>query len=301
MTYKPFPEQAKQIKISLYLTGGKGLSVLMSLASIKAISLSVIIGKDGNISNDRSEEIISFCQNKKIPFSIYPQTQSEPFHYAIAAGWQRMIHGVNPERLIIFHDSLLPRYRGFAPLVTALLNFDTRIGVTALKGVAEYDKGDIYAQESIQINYPIKISEAIDKIAVLYGQLAEKIVRKIINNSLHDATPQDEALATYSLWRDENDYRIDWNQSAEHILHFINCVGHPYKGASTLMNGNLVRIKSASLAPDLIIENRTSGKVIYFDGDVPVVVCGNGLLRLSEIETDSMQSIKIDKFRTRFE
>jgi methionyl-tRNA formyltransferase len=57
--------------------------------------------------------------------------------------------------LVVFHDSILPQYRGFNPLVSALINGDSRVGVTAM-GTDEFDKGDIIGQRTIAINIPSK-------------------------------------------------------------------------------------------------------------------------------------------------
>jgi len=75
---------------------------------------------------------------------------------------------------------------------------------------------------------------------------------------------QNEEDVTYSLWRDEQDYIIDWSKSAEFIHRFINAVGYPYKGASTLMDGKKIRIIDTEPLPDIEIENRSFGKNIIY-------------------------------------
>ena len=68
----------------------------------------------------------------------------------------------------MFHDSLLPKYRGFAPLVKGLICGETRFGVTALFGASQYDAGDILFQASVGITYPIAISDLITRVADCY-------------------------------------------------------------------------------------------------------------------------------------
>ncbi|EKO3899186.1 methionyl-tRNA formyltransferase, partial [Vibrio metschnikovii] len=125
------------------------------------------------------------------------------------------------------------------------------------------------------------------------------IYELFVENKLK-GVPQDENKATYSLWRDEEDYLIDWSSTAEGIQLKINSLGYPYLGASTTVNNELVRIKKSTLLNDVLIENRIPGKIIFFADGKPVVVCGKGLLRLDEIENNHGKKITITKMRTRF-
>ena len=86
--------------------------------------------------------------------------------YQLAIGWRWLISGT--ENLIVLHDSLLPKYRGFAPLVNSLINGEQEIGVTAIWAGPEFDAGEIIFQEKAGICYPIKIQEAIEIVSGLY-------------------------------------------------------------------------------------------------------------------------------------
>jgi methionyl-tRNA formyltransferase len=111
----------------------------------------------------------------------------------------------------------LPRYRGFAPVVNALINGDRWLGVTALLGGAEYDTGLILGQKKIELIYPVTVRDAILATAPLYQHLMFEILDKYRSMGILRGQAQDERLATYSLWRDESDYRIDWRQSSQKI------------------------------------------------------------------------------------
>ena len=114
-------------------------------------------------------------------------------------------------------------------------------------------------------------------------------------------SPQEEKDATYSLWRDEEDYRIDWNDDAQNIEHFISCVGIPYRGASASLNGAIVRILKAQARKDVKIENRSPGKVIFLELNYPIVVCGTGLLMLTDaIGEDGQSALPLKYFRSKF-
>lgn len=284
--------------IKIFATGLKGLKTVHGIKE-KTEKIIVVIGRDRNVLNDYSEEILDFCKINNIQYTYDSLDNDLDFGLAIAAGWQKMIYDIPSDSLIVFHDSLLPKYRGFNPLVTALLNKDDYIGLTALTAAESYDCGNIVYQVKIPISYPILIEDAISNISCAYYDVAKIIYELFVENKLK-GVPQDENKATYSLWRDEEDYLIDWSSTSEEIFLKINTLGYPYLGASSFVNNELVRVKRSTLVNDIIVENRTPGKIIFFADGMPVVVCGKGLLRLDEIESSRGDKIKITKMRTRF-
>lgn len=204
--------------------------------------------------------------------------------------------------MIVLHDSLLPRYRGFNPLVTALQNGDTTIGVTAVFAGREYDRGEIIGQSSSTIAYPIRIRDAISAVIPNYLELAIRVARSLAEGGALHATPQNDATASYSLWRDEEDYAIEWSASGDYIKRFVDSVGYPYKGALAIMDGAAIRVLDAETVEDVAIENRTPGKVIFVRDGMPVVVCGKGLLMIKEAVDDATRKsvLPLSRFRVRF-
>jgi methionyl-tRNA formyltransferase len=200
------------------------------------------------------------------------------------------------------HDSLLPKYRGFAPLVNCLVNGEKKVGVTALFASEEYDRGDIIAQRSITITYPVKINDAINLIAECYKGLVEEVGKKITEGQTIEAIKQNEADASYSLWLDDNDYDIDWNKDAYDLKRFIDAVGFPYSGAATYIDDKKFRIVEAEALPDLAVENRKPGKIIFIENEKPIVVCGKGLLKIISLVEDgtTQEMLPLKRFRIRF-
>jgi methionyl-tRNA formyltransferase len=261
----------------------------------------VVIGQDKNIDHDHAEEILAVCNEHKIAHVFRHEAYTVKTKYAIAVSWRWMIDA-KTYQLIVLHDSLLPKYRGFAPLVSQLINKENTLGVTALFATADYDQGDIIGQRRIEASYPYKIKDAIAHISSLYEELILDLVAKISNQKEIVAYPQNHAEATYSLWRDEQDYHISWDRSAAYIERFVNAVGKPYKGAFSRMNGLPIRIYEVEEQADLNVENRTAGKVLFMHNSRPVVVCGTGLIRIKEaLFEDNGQSIfPLKKLRIRF-
>jgi methionyl-tRNA formyltransferase len=292
------------MKITLYLLSQKGFEVLQALVvnNFQNMISEVIVGRDKNVDNDFANEIIAICLEKNIVFFERTNTFKINSEYSIAISWRWIIHE-NTSKLIVLHDSLLPKYRGFAPLVNMLINQEPYIGVSAIFAASEYDKGNVIAQASQKINYPIKIAEAINLISQNYIFIIKNIFETLKKEENLPSKIQDEFDATYSLWRDENDYFINWNNDSNTILNFINAVSSPYKGATSIINGvEKVRILDAEKVDDVKIENRDVGKVIFIENNCPIIVCGSGLLKLTTIINDISQDsiLPLKKFRSRF-
>jgi methionyl-tRNA formyltransferase len=291
--------------VLVYSLGFKGFSVVKAIKErLPSVTISCIIGKDSGVSDDWSESLVSFCEKNGVNYThrLTDNTRSRAVDVSLAVGWRWIIKDVPQNKLIVFHDSLLPKYRGFAPLVSALINREHRTGVTALYGTDEYDRGNILLQREIEIFYPTCIEAEIQRMSAVYADLAVELLSRLMGGAISDiGIPQDDRDATYSLWRDEDDYRIDWSSDASDIEHFVACVGSPYKGASALLEGEKIHLLKVRAKADVRIENRSPGKVIFVEENLPVVVCGSGLLMLLDVrnaEGDSVLPLK--RFRSRF-
>lgn len=291
-------------KVTLYLMGYKGLKVLEALEEKYTAGFihEVISNTDKQVEYDYFQEIKMFCKNKKITFKIKDEVNTSQTIYSFSIAWRWLIPIHKEKTLIIFHDSLLPRYRGFAPLVNALINKEKKIGVTALIASEFFDEGKIIDQSVLKINYPVKINDVITAVTNNYVELILKIAEKIISGKKIKSIAQDETKASYSIWRDEEDYLINWNNTAEDIQRFINAVGYPYKGAKTFIEKECVRILEAEIYKDIKLELRHPGKIIFVKNNCPVVICGSGMLLIKKIisDKDHKNMLPIHKFRTRF-
>lgn len=290
-------------QFAFYLLGKKGYQCLnrfLEEYSGEAVAF-VVSAKDRGVKNDYFDDLSSLCRQHAI--NLYHRSEHIPdnFDVSFAIGWRWLIP--DSDRLIVFHDSLLPKYRGFAPLVNMLIDGEKRIGVTALYASQHYDAGDIIEQQSIQITYPIKISEAINRVTDLYELILIRIAGRIFSGTELHGTPQDKTVATFSLWRDESDYQINWDGDADEIQRFVDAVGYPYSGAQTTLHGKWIRILDVDVVKDVKIESREAhlGKVIFMDHGFPTVVCGKGLVKLLNVIDGNGNSLigKIP-FRTRF-
>ncbi|GAB3856397.1 hypothetical protein GCM10028822_28730 [Hymenobacter terrigena] len=288
--------------LTLYLMTEKGYRVLQHIvAHLDTSAVALVVGApDPGLAQDFFAEIQSLCAQAGIPFQRRNAHPVVLTTYAMAVSWRWLI--TDASTVIVLHDSLLPRYRGFAPLVNCLINGEPIIGVTALYGTSEFDQGPILGQAARLVQYPLRIADAIQLVVECYLELITQLWPGLQASQLPAGTPQHEADATYSLWRDEQDYRINWQADSATIRRFVDALGWPYQGASTLLNGQLHRVLAAEPEPDVRIENRTPGKVLFMRAGQPVVVCGTGLLRLTALRTsDGGEALPFVRFRSRFE
>jgi methionyl-tRNA formyltransferase len=290
--------------ITLFLMTEKGYAFLMETSKkYKSLFNLVVVGSDKTLQKDFEEEIINLCIQENINHVRKADFIDIKSEYAMAISWRWLIN--HPaDKLIVFHDSLLPKYRGFAPLVNSLINGETEIGVTAIFGANDFDTGDIIAQSKSQITYPLTIAEAIQINNQNYLKCGDLVLSQLLRGQSITATKQDENEATYSVWRDEEDFKIDWQKSAGEIRRFIDALGFPYKGASTTFDGKFIRIFKVEECEDVTVENRDCGKVLFVREGKPVVICGRGMIKIVEAQIEENGKIipffPLAKFRLRF-
>lgn len=263
----------------------------------------IVVGSDKSLKNDYEFELIEFCQKNNLEFTKRSDFKNIKTEYAMAISWRWLIDHPQ-DKLIIFHDSLLPKYRGFAPLINSLIKGETEVGVTAIFGADEFDTGPIIFQSKSTIKYPIKIIDAIQINNKNYINCAKYVISMLINERPLEAISQNELAATYSVWRDEEDYRIDWSQSSSEICRLVDAVGYPYQGAFTMLDGQKIRILAVQEVLDVEIENRHYGKALFVVEGMPVVICGKGMIKITEAHIESGGKIDsilpIKRYRLRF-
>jgi methionyl-tRNA formyltransferase len=185
-----------------------------------------------------------------------------------------------------------------------LINGEEEIGVSAIFGATDFDTGDIIFQSKSKVTYPITIFEAIQSNQKNYLNCAESILNRLLRGETLKGIKQIEGDASYSIWRDENDYGIDWSKSSRDIKRFVDAVGYPYLGALTNINGRRARIFGSDVYPDVYIENRHFGKVLFLREGKPVVICGKGLLMITEGKFEENEEneplLPLSNFRVRF-
>jgi methionyl-tRNA formyltransferase len=130
------------------------------------------------------------------------------------------------------HGSLLPKYRGRAPINWAVLNGEPRIGMTLHRMVREPDAGDIVDQDGVDIGPRDTAEQAFRKVLPCARRVLARQIGPLLAGTAPE-TPQDPAQATYFGGRKPEDGRIDWTQPSQRIFNLVRAVTDPYPGAFT--------------------------------------------------------------------
>lgn len=179
------------------------------------------------------------------------------------------------------HGSLLPKYRGAAPIQWAVLNGDKMTGVSVQYMAAAMDAGDVIASRETEIGEFETAGELFERLKTLGAELLAETVRKIASGSVI-RVPQNEADATYTKMLDKNMSPIDWNKSPREIVKHI-CGLNPWPVATTELGGVSFRVFGAEYT-----DTRTAlapGKIISAGKAGIEVACGGGRsLRITEVQ-----------------
>lgn len=178
---------------------------------------------------------------------------------------------------INIHPSLLPKYRGAAPVQWAVANGDTETGVTILYVTAKMDAGDIILQEKVPIRDEHTAATLTPLLAELGATLLIRAV-ELIRRGEAPRRPQDEALATFAPKLAKEDGRVDWTRPAEDLRNRLRGFT-PWPGSFAEGAGKTVRILAARVEPGA----GGPGFVLECGPDGPLVACGENALRLIEV------------------
>ena len=179
------------------------------------------------------------------------------------------------------HGSLLPKYRGAAPIQWAVLNGDKTTGVSVQYMAAAMDAGDVIAARETEIGEFETSGELFDRLKTLGAELLAETVRKIASGSVI-RVPQNEADATYTKMLDKNMSPIDWNKSPREIVKHI-CGLNPWPVATAELGGVSFRVFGAEYT-----DTKTAlapGKIVSAGKAGIEVACGGGRsLRITEVQ-----------------
>jgi len=198
---------------------------------------------------------------------------------------------VPPLGCINVHGSLLPRWRGAAPIQRALMAGDEKTGVTIMKIVRKLDAGDMLHKEELVIGAQDTSSDLHDKLAELGAVGLGKVLIQIENGTLH-AEPQDETLVTYAEKLTKIEAVIDWTQSAEVIARKVRGL-NAWPVAQTIYQEQVLRIWQAE--PLVESTNLPAGTVRCTNKHIDVAT-GQGSLRLLEVQLPNGKRISAQAF-----
>jgi methionyl-tRNA formyltransferase len=180
------------------------------------------------------------------------------------------------------HPSLLPLYRGRAPVNWAILKGERRLGLTAHFVDEGMDTGDIIDQISYEIGDAQDVGDCLNILYPLYVGITQKVLAYFESGRVPRVS-QDHSRATSFPRRRPEDGLIDWAQNARSIFNLVRAVAFPYPGAFTSLSGQRVTIWKARIASNTALTTEP-GRVIEDSELGPLVQCGQGTLLLTRVE-----------------
>jgi len=189
------------------------------------------------------------------------------------------------------HASLLPRWRGAAPIQAAILAGDEETGISLMQMTAGLDSGPVFAQQSVRIGDTESAGELLDRLALLGGEMLCEQVPDILDGKL-EAEPQDENSVTYAGKIRKSDAAMNWRKSATELLREVRAY-KPVPGAFFDLDGEQIKCWSAEIADG---QSGTVGTVISAGRDGIDVACGEGVLRMLELQRPGRGRISAGEF-----
>nr|WP_072334759.1 MULTISPECIES: methionyl-tRNA formyltransferase [unclassified Paenibacillus] len=181
------------------------------------------------------------------------------------------------------HASLLPLYRGGAPIHYAVMNGDAQTGVTIMYMEAGLDTGDMISQVTVPIGDEDTTGTMFDKLSVAGAELLQRTLPGLLAGELQ-AVPQDDSAAVYSPNITREQEQIDWHAPAQQIWRLVRAL-HPKPGAFTLWNGEVLKVWAcAKPAESAGSSSAQPGTVLRVGPDGIDVATGSGVLRIIELQ-----------------
>jgi len=196
-----------------------------------------------------------------------------------------------PHGCLNVHGSLLPAYRGAAPIQRALLDGQAETGVTIMQMDAGLDTGAMLSKTATPIEPSDNAQTLHDRLAKLGAELLLETIPRRVAGEL-TAEPQDDALATHAAKITRDMGRIDWSQTATQLWNQARAFT-PWPGVFTRLDGKLLKLhevepaEAAGLRP---------GRVGQADADGIIVGCGDGALRITRLQKEGAKRLSAAQF-----
>ena len=178
------------------------------------------------------------------------------------------------------HASLLPRWRGAAPIHRALLAGDAETGVTIMEVVPAMDAGPMILKGTLPITFFDTTQTLHDALSKMGAELLIQAINGLTKNGFLSSTPQDKSLVTYAHKLEKSESAIDWQKSAEEISRQIRAF-NPFPVATSQFRGETCRIWFATALNEK--KSAKYGEVIALGSSIHVA-CGQGVLEILELQ-----------------
>jgi len=192
------------------------------------------------------------------------------------------------------HGSLLPKYRGAAPIQWAIINGEKKTGVTTMLTVLKMDAGDILLTKEIPINDDMTAGQLHDIMSVAGAELLLETISGLEKGTI-TPIPQNEAEATYAPRIVRETGRINWESPAEAIHNLVRGTD-PWPGAYSYLNGKRMRIWKTNVSERELITGKKPGTIIDVKKDIVSVQAGRGIINILELQCDGGKRMTAEQY-----
>lgn len=190
------------------------------------------------------------------------------------------------------HASLLPRWRGAAPIHRSLLAGDAETGVTIMEVVPALDAGAMVSKGVLPISQRDTSQSLHDALAKIGADLMVAAMQQLADTGNLPSTMQDESLVTYAEKLQKAEARIDWTQTADLISRQVRAF-NPFPVAHAILNGEVCRIWMATQSD--VVSNVKPGTILDVGTNIQVA-CGQGALIVEELQLPGGKRLKTKDF-----
>jgi len=264
-----------------------------------------------NIVKKRAIELgIDFIQIEKFDHSFFDKFAELEFDGVVIVSFGKILPGkifkLTTARWLNVHPSLLPRYRGPTPIISALLNGDRVSGVSIIEVVPEVDAGGIYAQVKFGVEEDDN-RDSLEQKSIKFGKSLLMTVLDLIENENLNSYPQDEESVIYSHKITKEDLKINWDSSAAEIVNKIRAFSSR-PGAYCLWKGLRIKILKASVPGGTTSnayldklkfdENEKNGLVVEADKKTGILIkCNkNEMVKIEKLQPQGRKVISSADF-----
>ncbi|RCX16780.1 methionyl-tRNA formyltransferase [Anaerobacterium chartisolvens] len=215
----------------------------------------------------------------------------------VTAAYGRILPGgvldIAPLGCINVHGSLLPKYRGAAPIQWSIINGEAVTGITTMYTDIGMDTGDMLLKKGIKISDEMTAGELHDKLSALGAEVLKETLERLKIGTL-ERVPQLDEEATYAPIMTKETGLIDWSGDCARIHNLVRGT-NPWPGAYTFYKGERMRVWKTEAIDDLSCSGRPGCICKVTDGSI-IAACGSGMVRILELQFDSCRRMTAEEY-----
>ncbi|UCD09535.1 MAG: methionyl-tRNA formyltransferase [Dehalococcoidales bacterium] len=259
---------------------GRGRSVITSPVKRKAIEYDLPVEQPDNFKEETTRDRLAAYNPDYLLIYSYGQILSQ------------MVIDIPSRDCLAIHPSLLPRHRGAAPVVSAILSGDEFTGTTLISVALKVDSGNILGQVQVPVTDYDTTEILTAKLSLLSAQMVLDVLPRLMNGEIIPRQ-QDSSQSNYFGQMSKQDGEIDWNMSAVDIWRRVRAY-NPWPGCYTKWKGKQLKILKAR--PVSSGENIPPGRMVILPDKQLGIGTGSGMLAVSEVQLEGKRVMPAGDF-----